>query len=952
MIRMVRTFQLEKFQKKILSHLLQYGDDHRYNVPLLAIFKNGFAVSDVKSLIEKLIEHIAELKFCVGRIDEEYVLMESHNPIEIDIRDSYGDEINLNYYLKRAHQKRFDVGFKPLSHFTIVRHDDSIYLISVFHHLIVDGISLDNIKCLLVDLTDHPPKYRVHSPYSMLKQSVDASNIQNLDIPHSSIDPGIQKFYTVNLLPELIRMSSESNATLSEVLLCVYGYAIKTVLSVDKIFVPYLSRNSITELDSTGCFVDLLHIEISQGEDISEDVKNYREQVFKNPSSAFNNHTAPADGVLYSFREIDTTFGNEAGISFLSENELFQTYDFLAPNKIGISILFELKTGNGQPKLEYALEYDSALFSPEKINEISSRVEYYIRGFCGQLSSIELKSASDKNISQSIQALTVESQRAPRIRYFTADGNALSYSSHQVRTLIDQYKLQLIDNQVHTLLIWAPKSLDVISIVYACYELRICYIPLDVSMPRQKVELIREQCSANALVLVDRKLSIEYFASEQMIFSAQYVIYTSGSTGIPKGVKIQRDAVANLCHSMRKALCLESPLIIFSYADLHFDMSVPDIYLPYFSEGEIVIFDNERRSQSTFLAAIISSVKPSLFQCTPTTLGLFTPFQLRSLKIKHLIIGGERVSPRYSKDLLCNVDHLWNFYGPTEATVWCAYREIRFTDNVDVERCLDGYGIEIFRDGIPCKAYEIGEIYIRGPISSGYVDAQLDKRAFVRLTIDAVDYNYYASGDFAEFIPDKGLRIIGRKDDQIKLNGARIELSEVELAIESIMGVQECTVLYDHAHNQLLALVLSKIYDENISSLMNEIEKILPESKRPNQLIRVGKIPTNANGKKERDVEKIRECLKFFCETPKEINPDSLVRDNLYESVASILTNALKLEENSTFDSTFYQLGGSSFKAINIIQDLRNIGVRVEVKELLESKRMSHFVDIVMERLQ
>lgn len=938
----ISAYELRRFQHMIVAHVLQHGNDHRYNVPLLIQFNSEWSKTTVDQILERFLSELPELSFKLCQHGEDFLLTRSSRPIPVHKVDTDGDELNLCYFVKTAHQQAFDLFEDALSRFTVIQHGSQIVVLCVFHHLIVDGLTLDNMKRLMIDLAQGSEVSEVVSPFLSEGRVFPKSDVSQSELRAGTLEPGSLYFYEADLFPRVKAISQSRRATFAEVLLCATGYAFKGVSALNSLVVPHSSRSSLQEFNATGCLTALVELDISDSGDLDADLESYREQL----ALTDFRHTEHPPG-LFSFREIDIRYGERSGITFSHENALFKHYDLLAPNKTGVSALFELIGNHDKRHLHLTLEYDQSRYSDEDIREISYRINHY-------LSTFDQASLHRDHLPSPAAVLTSPNQSGGglAIRYFSADGHVRLHTNAVVQERIAYYRNVFQTRQTHTLLIAAPKSLDVLAAIFACYDLDITYIPLDPQHPKEVRDGILAATGANAiLVQSDTGPTLEFLNGSQRLVGIQYVIYTSGSTGTPKGVKIRKQSLHELCQSMAHALDLESPIRALSYADLHFDMSVPDLYLPYLYGGEIVVLDHPVRANPEQLHRIINSVDVTLMQCTPTALGMFTPHQQRTLKVEHLILGGERVPRSLSPNLLPCVNQLWNFYGPTEATVWCAYRKVAMINDVDIDSSLNGYNIALYRNGRACRAYELGEVYVRGPISSGYMDERLNKSAFLDLTCHGEVRRYYATGDLGEFIPDRGIRLHGRKDAQIKHNGVRIELEEIDAAFCRIEGVRDCVAAYDESCSRLIALVytVDKALTEDL--LLNAIGEHLPELKMPSEVILIDHIPVNTNGKKERNLSRLTHLLSARSSSSIPAQRESSYRHGVRHEIVNILTKALNMDSSGSLDKTFYEQGGSSIKAIQIIQQLRRTGVEVEVTDLVNSRKMSHFLDRVMERL-
>lgn len=285
-----------------------------------------------------------------------------------------------------------------------------------------------------------------------------------------------------------------------------------------------------------------------------------------------------------------------------------------------------------------------------------------------------------------------------------------------------------------------------------------------------------------------------------------YVIYTSGSTGRPKGVAISHESIAHQLSWLRNAMGIDDTVRILQKTPFSFDAAQWEILA--LAQGATVIMagagsyrDPER------LVATAKQHDVNTLQCVPTLwAALLEAEGFGDLHLTKIFSGGEALTSTLSRVLLLShpAAKLVNLYGPTETTINVSAYVVTGEDLEDTDRVLPiGYPVYntdlIVSDGIIELAVgEVGELYIAGPqVARGYIgNDELTDAKFVTL-VDAFgrDRRAYRTGDLVIKAADGRLSFVGRVDNQVKINGHRIELDEVRLAIENHRWIRRATVV-------------------------------------------------------------------------------------------------------------------------------------------------------------
>lgn len=375
----------------------------------------------------------------------------------------------------------------------------------------------------------------------------------------------------------------------------------------------------------------------------------------------------------------------------------------------------------------------------------------------------------------------------------------------------------------------APKSSSLIVGLFGCLKAGGTFVPVDHAVATGRLSYILDDIEPRCVVapkgliaqlseaFEGRTRFIDEDEMEAMFVHAPdgivlpevqpddvaYCIYTSGSSGRPKGVLIQHGSAMQFFESLSEVMLITSESRCMNTSPLYFDVCIMDIFFPLYC-GASVFLSCGRITPGKLLSTIDShqithftAVGPILTMMTRSA--KFREYTLSSLV--RLMTGGEILEVPTIQKWLQRVPglSLVNGYGPTEATVICTYYII---DKIEPERT------EFYPIGKPLKASECflvedgevvtepnrpGELYIAGPqVMKGYWRNEAQTTAHIK-QINGM--RCYASGDICKLLEDGNLYIIGRRDEEVKVSGFRIHLSEIRRAINTSQLVQESYVL-------------------------------------------------------------------------------------------------------------------------------------------------------------
>lgn len=402
--------------------------------------------------------------------------------------------------------------------------------------------------------------------------------------------------------------------------------------------------------------------------------------------------------------------------------------------------------------------------------------------------------------------------------------------------------LSLINRQYaegKRILIMGEIDEKVFFLILAILSTNSMYIPIDAKTPKERVNSIRSQVKPD-LVVTEKKYA-DYFIGENLFFFEDYdslilgntfsdlwgegfayCIFTSGSTGNPKGVMIEKKAFQSFISGTNNAIDLTDCLSVLCITSIAFDIfGLESVYA--MNQGKTVFLANEaQRNNPRLLKRFIMQSGIECIQMTPSRLKLLlcTDRFLQSLQnVKAIIVGGEDFPMKLFSELHNRLNaRIYNAYGPSEATIWVSYSELT-DDKINIGIPMQGTQFYLLNEtGDVVEDDTEGELYIGGSnLAFGYLANEKETNArFIHSVV--CGERIYRTGDLCRKSNGK-YYWMGRVDNQVKIQGYRIEIEEIEKVMKMYEGIVDA-IVYLHkeedATKQYLVDVIihNKSFDE------------------------------------------------------------------------------------------------------------------------------------------
>ncbi|AHI67566.1 non-ribosomal peptide synthetase [Burkholderia thailandensis] len=543
-----------------------------------------------------------------------------------------------------------------------------------------------------------------------------------------------------------------------------------------------------------------------------------------------------------------------------------------------------------------------------------------------------------------LQLYEAQVARAPDRTALIFQGTSLTYGKLDARAnRLARHLTRNGPRRGEFIAICLDRSIDMIAALLGILKAGAAYVPLDPEYPDKRLQFMIEDCKASAVITSRAQVgrlqmpSVECVLLDELVDDATmssgpgasdragpddplYCIYTSGSTGRPKGVVVSHAGFMNHHTWQVDEFELSAADTFLQRTSISFDASVWEIWTPLALGARLIVLSAiEQRLPFALVSAMVGN-EVTVAQFVPTLLNAVVKIpQFAAVRCRLLFCGGEVLSVTLAQAVKLAVPcELVNLYGPTEATIDSLYwRVADIGGSVPIGRpishakcyLLDEQGRRV-ADG------EVGEIHLAGRgLAIGYRNRpDLTKERFIQDPFDVAGARMYRTGDMGRVRADGAIEYTGRIDDQVKVRGFRIELSEIEAAIKAIEGAAEAAVVLvprGQSGPMLAAYVQPKkgarLEEASIHASLTEM---LPGHMVPHSIVVLPQIPLTVSGKVDRVALANSELAPVRVGEAPETDTERLV--------AEIWAKVLNRSDVSA-TANFFQLGGDSLSATQII---------------------------------
>lgn len=514
------------------------------------------------------------------------------------------------------------------------------------------------------------------------------------------------------------------------------------------------------------------------------------------------------------------------------------------------------------------------------------------------------------------------------------NNKAYTYQEFDTITTCLAHKINKMIGYEKNVIIDGDNSVEVLCAIYAVLKSGNTYVPISPNQAKTRRRMIiedsnpslfiatrgetREQNNHLPILMLDADVINRYQSHKETeefsVVTFPYILYTSGSTGKPKGVRSTAQNLSYILENLNNLFPGKRQSNYLFSTPFVFDVSITEIFGFVINASTLVIVHN---AQNTSLERVVSTIADeniTHFSVSPaflnTILTSFSKAQLAQFA-KHLefvLVAGEKFNVNILKQwsLLKNKKcRLFNCYGPTETTVYAFFHEV----NIALESDLPSIPIGTPLLGVDFKidhrdSRGVGELIIYGEgVAAGYYNQS--SQAFG--VEDGTPF--YRTGDMVRLDEGNNLQFIGRKDNQLQINGIRVELAEIELNIEECDSVDNALVM--EIDQKIIAFIQTRLKKEAATdNLRTFLNASVPRYLHPNTIIVYHEFPLTTSQKVDREALK----AKYYQELGKDFKTQTLSK--LESDVISIFSKVFNIPTGLIdVHSNFFDLGGNSLTA-------------------------------------
>jgi amino acid adenylation domain-containing protein len=516
-------------------------------------------------------------------------------------------------------------------------------------------------------------------------------------------------------------------------------------------------------------------------------------------------------------------------------------------------------------------------------------------------------------------------------------------------------------------------SIEVVVSVVAILSCGAAYLPIDPRNPRERAEFMLAS-SRSVLVLTDARYAKvipstmdgpvvpflvvdtadaqpapapdgELLGCELLPSDVSYVIFTSGSTGQPKGSMNTHAGLANNIQAVSRMLDLGPDDRVLQSCSLGFDASLQMIALALTSGATLVLAHEDELLPGPHLGPLLATLGITATFLLPSIAAMLDAREVPNLRA--LIFGGESCSPELV-EAWSGGRRLFNGYGPSEAAMSATSSEARDGRFAGIGRPFDNvrsYAVDRFFRHVPLGA--AGELLLAGAgLARGYIGQPglTAERFLPDPFATRPGERLYRTGDLVRFRGDDSIEFLGRVDQQVKVRGQRVELSECEGALSSHPGVQEAAVTARAvgAGGSALAayIVAAPDHDPEAAELRDYLRGRLPDYMVPSFYVRLAALPRTRSGKVDR---RALPAPRAVTEEDSYAPP----RNEVEESLVAIWQDALEKPRVGIHDE-YFELGGTSFLIIKLLTAVeRRFGCRLPMSTVFDYGTVAKMAELV-----
>ena len=581
-------------------------------------------------------------------------------------------------------------------------------------------------------------------------------------------------------------------------------------------------------------------------------------------------------------------------------------------------------------------------------------------------------------------AIAAQAARRPDQLAVLAPARSLSYAELQQRALALAHQLRQRGAAPNTLVAVAlPKGWEQVVATLAVLHSGAAYLPIDPALPASRLHYILDHAEVSIVLTQEALRTTVAWPEEVQLVAVDtdttwerqcwapqapvqgpddlaYVIYTSGSTGLPKGVMITHRAALNTIIDINERFGVTYKDRALALSSLSFDLSVYDIFGLLAAGGAVVMPDPVAARDPAHWADLAREHRVTIWNSVPALLQLLVEYlatrpEAAPTSLRAALLSGDWISLRLPEQAALVLPQLalHSLGGATEAAIWSITYPIT---QVQPHWASIPYGAPLRNQQFhvlnaqmqPCPVWVPGQLYIGGVgLALGYWHD--DAKTAAQFVIHPVTgERLYKTGDLGRYLPDGTIEFLGREDFQVKIQGYRVELGEIEAALQhpSVAAVVVNAVGARQGEKRLVGYIVpAPGHSVDLAALREQAQAKLPTYMVPVALIPLDSLPLTPNGKVDRKA----------LPSPEDVRPQTgggsvASRDALELALTQIWEELLNVRPIGVTDN-FFDLGGHSLLAVRLMTQIdQHLGQRLQIGALLEAPTIEHLAAVLRAR--
>lgn len=625
-------------------------------------------------------------------------------------------------------------------------------------------------------------------------------------------------------------------------LLFVYLYRVSGQKKLT-IGAPIHNRINNTFKNTAGLFIEIFPLvaEISETDTFNSILKR-----IKNETSVYLKYAVTGTASATVSRSFSTIF-NFISVNFPDFYEFESHAEWIHPNHNDPAhqIRCHIFDMNNTGKLKVVFDISEDVLKVDNVNNVSIHFSKIISAFLNNINKpigwtsiitpleerfyLQQKLEATNSNHSILELFELQVNKNPNAIAIQCGNETLTYNGLNKKAnqlanyLVDTYKIDFSDK----IALYKYRSTEYIISLLAVIKTGAAFIPIASNQPKERIIYMLSNSNAS-LVITNGNLKSNIENVNFKIFSYSdsallldrkptenlnrtlnknhlaYVLYTSGSTGNPKGVLISQGALSNYLLWAKDYYSITSKCVLPLFTSIGFDLTITSTLLPCISGGRLIVYKEALFGPDMSLFQVLGDNYINTIKLTPSHLSFLRDRDLTNSSIKKIIVGGEdfKVGLGISiKKAFGNFVQIFNEYGPTEATVGCIVSEFNpeahKNASVPIGKPISNmhaYILDEYENLVPKGV--IGTLYLSGnSLANGYLGLnKLTKEKFTDNPF-VKGLKMYNTGDLARINENGEYEYLGRADEQVKLHGYRIELTDIESNLNTINGIENCAVV-------------------------------------------------------------------------------------------------------------------------------------------------------------